>query len=217
MLQEEGYEYIQIASEDELIENLRRQLEKLNNYKFSDNEWKNFFTTSIASKNDGIVEKTRFIQTDFVKVLKTDSGEEINIYFIDKKNINNNSLQVMNQYTVADYTISHTDEESKPRYGNRYDVTILVNGFPIVHCELKRRGGAIRDAFNQIRRYARDSFWVGTDLFEYVQIFVISNGTNTKYYSNTTRDSHIKEQTNKKGSGRKTSNSYEFTSYWADA
>ncbi|MCR5613498.1 MAG: type I restriction endonuclease subunit R [Treponema sp.] len=217
MLQQEGYEYIHINSEEELIANLRTQLEKLNHYKFTDNEWQTFFMQNIASNNDGIVEKTRKIQEDHIQILKRDNGESKNIYLIDKNNIHNNSLQVLNQYTVADYKISHSDNQNKTRYENRYDVTILVNGLPMVHCELKRRGVAIREAFNQIKRYNRDSFWAGCGLFEYIQIFVISNGTNTKYYSNTTRECHIKEMNNKKGSGKKTSNSYEFTSYWADA
>lgn len=217
LLQQEGYEYLHIYSEEELIANLRIQLEKLNNYKFTDNEWKTFFTQNIASNNDGIVEKTRRIQEDHIQILKRDNGESKNIYLIDKSNIHNNSLQVINQYTVAAYDTTHVKNEDGPRYDNRYDVTILVNGLPLVHCELKRRGVAIREAFNQIKRYNRDSFWAGCGLFEYVQIFVISNGTNTKYYSNTTRDSHIREMNNKKGSGKKTSNSYEFTSYWADA
>ena len=99
---------------------------------------------------------------------------------------------------------------------NRYDVTILVNGLPLVHVELKRRGVDIREAFNQINRYQRDSFWAGSGLFEYVQIFVISNGTFTKYYSNTVRDQHIKEAGGQVRV-KKTSNSYEFTSWWADA
>lgn len=217
LLQQEGYEYLHIYSEEELIANLRVQLEKLNNYKFTDNEWKTFFTQNIASNNDGIVEKTRRIQEDHIQILKRDNGESKNIYLIDKSNIHNNSLQVLNQYTVAAYDTTHVKNEDGPRYDNRYDVTILVNGLPLVHCELKRRGVAIREAFNQIKRYNRDSFWAGCGLFEYIQIFVISNGTNTKYYSNTTRDSHIREMNNKKGSGKKTSNSYEFTSYWADA
>ena len=212
-LQQQGYEYIQINSEAELISNLRMQLEKLNNYKFSQNEWESFFAQNIASNNDGIVEKTRRIQEDHIQILKRDNGEPKNIYLIDKANIHNNSLQVLNQYTVED----HNKNAAGARYDNRYDVTILVNGLPLVHCELKRRGVAIREAFNQIKRYNRDSFWAGCGLFEYIQIFIISNGTNTKYYSNTTRNSHIKEVSGKKGIGKKTSNSFEFTSYWADA
>lgn len=216
-LQHQGYEYIHISSEEELVANLRKQLEKLNQYQFTDTEWQTFFTHNIASNNDGIAEKTRRIQEDHIQILKRENGESKNIYLIDKKNIHNNSLQVLNQYTAVRYSADRCDNHKKTRYENRYDVTILVNGFPLVHCELKCRGVAIREAFNQIKRYNRDSFWAGCGLFEYIQIFVISNGTETKYYSNTTRDSHIKEMNSKKGSNRKTSNSYEFTSYWADA
>lgn len=205
-IQSQGYDYINIDNEDALISNLRIQLEKLNNYHFSDEEWKRFFNEILASSNDGIVEKTRKIQQDHVQILRKDDGLSKNIYLIDKKNIHNNSLQVINQYTAED-----------GRYKNRYDVTILVNGLPLVHVELKRRGVEIREAFNQIERYQRDSFWSGCGLFQYIQIFVISNGTNTKYYSNTTRISHISEL-NESGKVRskKTSNSFEFTSYWAD-
>lgn len=205
-IQSQGYDYINIDNEDALISNLRIQLEKLNDYHFSDEEWKRFFNEILASSNDGIVEKTRKIQQDHVQILRKDDGPSKNIYLIDKKNIHNNSLQVINQYTAED-----------GRYKNRYDVTILVNGLPLVHVELKRRGVEIREAFNQIERYQRDSFWSGCGLFQYVQIFVISNGTNTKYYSNTTRISHISEL-NESGKVRskKTSNSFEFTSYWAD-
>lgn len=205
-LQRQAYEYIQVESEEALIANLRRQLELLNNIQFSDSEWKRFFKASIASENDGIIEKTRRIQEDYIQVLKRDDGSSKNIWLIDKNNIHNNRLQVMNQYTVQG---SHE---------NRYDVTILVNGLPLVHVELKRRGVAIKEAFDQIERYQRDSFWSGCGLFEYVQIFVISNGTNTKYYSNTTRMGHIKEAGNSsKGSRKKTSNSFEFTMWWAAA
>ena len=115
-------------------------------------------------------------------------------------------MQVINQYV-----------ENDGNHDNRYDVTVLVNGLPLVHIELKRRGVALKEAFNQINRYQRDSFWAGSGLYEYVQIFVISNGTNTKYYSNTTRESHIKEQQQTRNKSKKTSNSFEFTSYWADA
>ena len=181
LLVEQGYEYLPIRSEDDLIRNLRIQLEKLNQFEFTDNEWSRFFQASLASSNEGIVEKTRKIQEDHTQVLKRDDGTSKNVYLIDKKNIHNNRLQVINQY------------EAEGNYKNRYDVTILVNGFPLIHVELKRRGVAIREAFNQINRYQRDSFWASHGLFEYVQLFVISNGTHTKYYSNTTRESHIKE------------------------
>ena len=206
-LQGQGYEYIQVKNEAELIANLRRQLEALNNYTFSDDEWARFFRECIAGANDGIVEKTRRIQDDHVQILKRDDGSTKNICLIDKKNIHNNRLQVLNQY-----------EEAQGTYQSRYDVTVLVNGLPLVHIELKRRGVAIREAFNQIKRYQRDSFWAASGLFEYVQIFVISNGTHTKYYSNTTRNQHIKEMGgDERRSRKKTSNSFEFTSYWADA
>lgn len=206
MLTEQGYEYIQIDSPSALIYNLRKQLEKLNNYTFSDKEWKIFFENKIANANEGIVEKTQKIQEDYIQILKRDDGSTKNIYLIDKSNIHNNSLQVINQYV-----------ENEGANGTRYDVTVLVNGLPLVHIELKRRGVALKEAFNQINRYQRDSFWAGVGLYEYVQIFVISNGTHTKYYSNTTRDLHIKEVSSAKRSKKKTSNSFEFTSYWADA
>ena len=196
---EQGYERLIINSEDELILNLRKQLEKLNNYHFTDGEWDYFFTKIIANKNDYISEKTRLIQEDYKQELTLDSGEKRNIYLIDKHNIHNNSVQVLNQYVNND-----------GNYDNRYDVTILVNGLPLVHIELKKRGVDLREAFNQIERYQRDSFWAGSGLYNFVQIFVISNGTLTKYYSNTTREFHINNQKKKK------SNSFEFTSYWAD-
>ena len=182
MLGEQGYDYLEIHNSETLVNNLRLQLELLNDYKFSDKEWEIFFNNKIANSNEGIVEKTRKIQEDYIQVLEKDDGTSKNIYLIDKKNIHNNRLQVINQYV-----------ENNGNYDNRYDETILVNGLPLVHVELKRRGVALKEAFNQINRYQRDSFWAGSGLYEYVQIFVISNGTNTKYYSNTTRESHIKE------------------------
>ena len=209
MLTEQGYTYLPIHSEDELIANLRSQLEELNDYKFSDKEWERFFADSIANPNDHIVEKTRKIQEDYVQVLKRDDGLTKNITIIDKTNIHNNRLLVINQYVLGN--------AEGEKYDNRYDVTILVNGLPLVHIELKRRGVPIREAFNQIDRYQRDSFWAGSGLFEYVQIFVISNGTNTKYYSNTTRFNAIKDTKSVKAKKEKTSNSFEFTSFWADS
>ena len=209
MLTEQGYEYLQIHTEKDLISNLRSQLERLNSYHFTDSEWERFFNTCIASQKDGIVEKTRKIQEDNVQILKRDDGTTKNITIIDKKNIHSNFLQVINQYTIS------MDEGAK--HDNRYDVTVLVNGLPLVHIELKKRGVPIREAFNQIDRYQRDSFWAGSGLFEYVQIFVISNGVNTKYYSNTTRFSAIRDAAKSSSSRKgKTSNSFEFTSYWAD-
>ena len=209
LLCEQGYEYLPIHTEEDLIANLRVKLEELNGYHFSDTEWDRFFSDCIANKNDGIVEKTRKIQEDFVQVLKRDDAMTKNIMLIDKKQIHNNRLQVINQYVVG--------KDQGSNHDNRYDVTILVNGLPLVHIELKRRGVAIREAFNQINRYQRDSFWAGSGLFEYVQIFVISNGTNTKYYSNSTRFNAIKDANSGKTKKEKTSNSFEFTSFWADA
>ena len=206
-LQAQGYAYLPIHHEEELITNLRHQLELLNSYTFTENEWNRFFTNNLASKNEGIIEKTRKIQTDHVQILQRDDGTTKNIYLLDKKNIHNNHLQVINQF-----------EEFFFKQKTAYDVTILVNGFPLVHVELKRRGVAIREAFNQIKRYQRESFWAASGLFEYVQIFVISNGTHTKYYSNTTRSYHIKETSEaERSQSKKTSNSFEFTCYWADA
>ena len=209
MLCEQGYEYLPIHTEKELISNLRSRLEELNHYQFSDTEWDLFFSSTLANSNEGVVEKTRRIQEDYVQVLGRDDGTSKNITLIDKKNIHNNSLQVINQYKVG--------KGEGARHDNRYDVTVLVNGFPMVHIELKRRGVPIREAFNQIERYGRDSFWAGSGLFEYVQIFVISNGTNTKYYSNSTRLNAINEKNSHKKAKSKTSNSFEFTCFWADA
>ena len=205
-LTEQGYDYLNIHKEQDLVDNLRVQLQKLNGYAFTDSEWKRFFNDVIANQNEGIEAKTAKIQEDHIQVLKRDTGETKNIYLIDKKNIHNNYLQVINQY-----------EEEQGNHDARYDVTILVNGLPLVHIELKRRGVQLKEAFNQIDRYQRDSFWAGSGLYEYVQIFVISNGTNTKYYSNSTRFNHIKEQERTKNKGKKTSNSFEFSSFWTDS
>ena len=209
MLSEQGYQYLCIHTEEDVISNLRMQLEELNDYRFSDDEWDRFFNEELANPNEHIVEKTRKIQENYVLSLKRDDGTTKNIFLLDKKNIHNNSLQVINQYVIG--------QAQGAKHDNRYDVTILVNGLPLVHVELKRRGVALREAFNQIERYQRDSFWAGHGLFEYVQIFVISNGVNTKYYSNTTRYNVANANSSKKAKKGKTSNSFEFTSYWADA
>lgn len=201
----QGYERLVVSSEEELIVNLRTQLEALNRISFSDKEWARLFKGWIAADNDGIVEKTRRIQRDHVYALHMDDGSIRNVSLIDKRNVHNNRVQVMNQYA------------QQGSYDNRYDVTVLVNGLPLVHVELKRRGVAIQEAFNQIERYQRDSFWSGCGLYEYVQIFVISNGTHTKYYSNTTHFSAIEERAGKKTRGKKSSNSFKFTSWWAAA
>lgn len=206
-LHSQGYECPNLPDEAVMLQNLRSQLEKLNNYTFSDAEWQRFMADALCNPNEGIQQKTRKLQVDHVQVLIRDDGSSKNISLMDKRNVHNNTLQVINQY-----------EQSGGNRENRYDLTILMNGLPVVHIELKRRGVAIREAFNQIKRYQRDSFWAGSGLYEYVQIFVISNGTHTKYYSNTTRDSHIKEKNeSQRRRSKKTSNSFEFTSFWADA
>lgn len=206
-LKSQAYEYLPITSENDLVQNLRTQLEKLNDYTFTDKEWERFFTGELANPNQSIQEKTATIQEDHIKVLTRDDGSTKNIYLLKKDNIHDNALQVINQYATED-----------GKRSNRYDVTVLVNGLPLVHIELKRRGVAIQEAFNQINRYQRESFWAASGLYEYIQLFVISNGTHTKYYSNTTRSQHIKD--NQEGvakRGKRTSNSFEFTSWWADA
>ncbi len=206
-LQAQAYEYLPIHAETDLISNLRQQLEKLNDIHFTDAEWKELFSKHIAGDNMGIKEKTALIQESPVVALVREDGSVKNIHLLDKVDIHNNRLQVINQY-----------EEESGRHSTRYDVTILVNGLPLIHIELKRPGVDIKEAFNQINRYQRDSFWAGSGLFQYAQIFIISNGTLTKYYSNTTRESHVKEQVVKREVGKsKTSNSYEFTSWWTDA
>lgn len=174
LLQSQAYEYLPITDGAALEANLRTQLEALNKIEFTNVEWGRFFRRSISGKNDGIVDKTARIQVDHIQVLDRDDGTAKNIYLIDKANVHNNRLQVINQYEVDG------------AQANRYDVTVLVNGLPMVHIELKRRGVDLREAFNQMNRYQRESFWADSGLFEYVQLFVISNGTLTKYYSNTT-------------------------------
>lgn len=207
LLKGQAYEYVAITSEADLVLNLRKQLEKLNGFVFTDAEWEHFFAGEIANPNQSIEEKTETIQEDHVKSLTRDDGSIKNVYLIKKDTIHDNSLQVINQYATED-----------GQRANRYDVTVLVNGLPLVHIELKRRGVAIQEAFNQINRYQRESFWASSGLFEYVQLFVISNGTHTKYYSNTTRAQHVKEANKGKvKKSKRTSNSFEFTSWWADA
>ena len=210
-LTSQAYEHADIRTPEAMRDNLRQKLEELNDYAFTDAEWETFYRSEIANPSAGIVEKTSTIQVDHEKNLIRDDGTTKNIRLIDKSNIHRNSLQVINQYS--------TKGSAKGNLPNRYDVTVLVNGLPLVHIELKRRGVAIREAFNQIDRYQRDSFWADEGLFQYVQLFVISNGTQTKYYSNTTRELHVKEVAGKANPRRnkKTSNSFEFTSWWADA
>ena len=206
-LQRQGYEYLPIHNEKELIQNLRRQIERLNDIRFTDSEWQRFFKAEIAKESNGIKEKAFTIQRDYKKSFVREDGTQLNISLIDKRDVHHNITQVINQYAV-----------DGGLHDNRYDVTILVNGLPLVHVELKKRGKPLKEAFNQINRYGRESFWANNALFEFVQIFIISNGTTTKYYSNTTRDNHIKEQNSKAKTGRqRTCNSFEFTSYWSDA
>ena len=148
LLEEEGYAYLPIHDEAELIANLRMQLSALNGYDFTDAEWERFFKTSIAPASDGIAAKTRRIQTDYIQNLRRDDGTTKNIRLIDKDNIHNNRLQVIHQYAVEGGAGAG---ENAAAHANRYDVTILVNGLPLVHLELKRRGVEIRQAFNRIR------------------------------------------------------------------
>ncbi|MEB2830656.1 type I restriction endonuclease subunit R [Campylobacter upsaliensis] len=202
-LQAQGYEYAKITDEKSLESNLRTKLEELNSTALSDTEWRRFFAQVLSRANASIVEKSVLIQEDYIQPLERDNGSIINFKLIDKADIHKNSLQVINQYEATTPTRSH-----------RYDVTILINGLPLVHIELKRRGVSLKEAFNQINRYGRESFFSGSGLFEFVQIFVISNGTQSKYYSNTTRDLHIKTKQGIKTT--KTSNTFEFTSYFSD-
>ena len=209
----QAYEYADIHDRDGLEANLRVQLEALNDYRFSDREWKDFYRHSIvdvpSSAGNPVVAKARRIQEDHVQVLTRDDGTTKNISLIDKTNIHRNKVQVIRQYAID------TGARS-----NRYDVTILVNGLPLVHIELKRRGEELRQAFNQIDRYQRDSFHAGAGdgLFGYVQIFVISNGAHTKYYSNTVRLQHITEnQGTRRQVAAANARSYEFTMWWTDA
>ncbi len=195
----QGYEYASgIKDEKGLILNLKKQIERLNECEFSQNEWQRFFTQVLGKENDGIVEKTALIQENHLHSFEFDNGVSKNIMLVDKQNLQRNVLQVVNQYT------------SPNGAKNRYDVSILVNGLPLVHCELKRRGVELKNAFYQIQRYGRESFFAGSGLFNFVQIFIISNGTYTKYYSNTTRDKYLKQK------DIKGNDSFEFTSFWAD-
>lgn len=206
LLRSQAYEYLPIRSGADLLVNLRAQLEALNELTFTDGEWDRLLAEYVAGANDGPIDRTVRIQENHVYAFRRDDGSTKNVALIDKKDIHNNRLQVINQYEIS--------PDHGAKRSNRYDVTILVNGLPLVHVELKRRGVDIREAFNQIDRYQRDSFWAGTGLFHYVQIFVISNGTLTKYYSNTTRRERVEEGAARR---RARSNSFEFTSWWADA
>ncbi len=204
-LADQGYEYAKIKDEAALLENLRLQLQELNDIRLSDSEWARLLPM-ISNEQMTILDKTEMIQgKGYVLNLTLDNGLTKNIKLIDKQNVYNNRLQVINQYEVEDGA-----------HKNRYDVTILVNGLPLVHIELKRRGVAIKEAFNQINRYLRDSFWAGKAMFDFVQIFVISNGTETKYYSNTTRYAKEKQAEDTSRKKKTEGNTFEFTSYWTD-
>ena len=186
----QGYERVKFTTSEELYANLKVQIEKLNDVSFSKSEWERFLTEYLDCPKDGMVEKTRKIQEDYIYDFTFDDGHLKNIKIIDKKNIHNNFLQVVNQVTAGG------------KNQNRYDVTILVNGLPLVHIELKKRGVNLHEAFNQIHRYSKESFNLDHSLYKFVQIFVISNGTYTRYFANTTA---------------KNKNNYEFTCEWADA
>ena len=190
-LQAQGYEYLQgLNNHDALVKNLRAQLQRLNNVVFSDAEWRRFLEEYLDKPSDSLIEKTRKVHDDYIYDFVFDNGRIQNIYLLDKKNLANNAVQVINQF------------EQTGNYDNRYDVTILVNGLPLVHIELKKRGVAIREAFNQIHRYSKESFNKENSLFKYIQIFIISNGTDTRYFANTTK---------------RDKNSYDFTMNWATA
>lgn len=190
-LQNQGYEYVpSINTPEALLSNVRTQLQALNSVQFSDAEWLRFVDTWLDNPADSIVDKARKIHDDYIHDFVFDDGRIKNIYLLDKKNIARNKVQVISQF------------EQTGSYANRYDVTILVNGLPLVHVELKKRGVAIREAFNQVHRYSKESFNSEHSLFKYLQIFVISNGTDSRYFANTT-------QRNK--------NSFDFTMNWAKA
>ena len=190
-LQNQGYEYLPgLNTPEALLANVRVQLQTLNNVQFADGEWLRFVETFLDKPSDSIVEKTRKIHDDYIHDFVFDDGRIQNIYLLDKKNIARNKVQVIKQF------------EQTGSHANRYDVTILVNGLPLVQVELKKRGVAIREAFNQVHRYSKESFNSEHSLFKYLQLFVISNGSDSRYFANTT-------QRNK--------NSFDFTMNWAKA
>ena len=189
-LENQGYERFYGKTSEELYKNLKIQIERLNKVAFTDKEWERFLVEYLDCPNDGMIEKTRKIQENYIYDFIFDDGHLKNIKIIDKKNIHNNILQVCNQI------------KQKGKHKNRYDVTILVNGLPLVHIELKKRGVSLHEAFSQIDRYGKESFNAENSLYKFVQIFVISNGTYTRYFANTTA---------------RNKNHYEFTCEWADA
>jgi len=190
-LQNQGYEYRpDLNSQQTLLENVRKQLQTLNNATFSDGEWRRFEETYLDKPSETIIDKTRKIHDDHIHDFVFDDGRIQNIYLLDKKNPARNKLQVVRQF------------EQTGSHANRYDVTILVNGLPLVQVELKKRGVAIREAFNQVHRYSKESFNSENSLFKFLQLFVISNGTDTRYFANTTQ---------------RDKNSFDFTMNWAKA
>ncbi|UYF78870.1 HsdR family type I site-specific deoxyribonuclease [Acinetobacter ursingii] len=187
----QGYEYLPILNNAKaLLANVREQLQALNNVQFSDGEWLRFVETYLDRPSDNIIDKTRKIHDDYIHDFVFDDGRIQNIYLLDKKNISRNKVQVIKQF------------EQKGSHANRYDVTILVNGLPLVQVELKKRGIAIREAFNQVHRYSKESFNSENSLYKYLQLFVISNGTDCRYFANTTT---------------RNKNSFDFTMNWAKA
>ena len=190
-LTQQGYEYLStVTNPQTMLDNVREQLQTLNNVQFTDSEWRRFVETFLDKPSDGITDKTRKIHDDYIHDFVFDDGRIQNIYLLDKKNLARNKVQVIKQF------------EQKGTQANRYDVTILVNGLPLVQIELKKRGVAIREAFNQVHRYSKESFNAEYSLYKYLQLFVISNGTDTRYFANTT--------------GRN-KNSFDFTMNWAKA
>lgn len=188
-LQNQGYEYLpKLINTKEMLKNIRIQLETLNEIKFLDSEWKRFCEEYLDKPSDNYIDKTRKIHDDYIYDFTFDDGRIKNIYLVDKKNMSRNKLQVISQF------------EQKGTQSNRYDVTILVNGLPLIQVELKKRGIAIREAFNQVNRYTKESFNADNSLFKYLQICVISNGTDTRYFANTTK---------------RDKNSFDFTMNWA--
>ena len=190
-LRNQGYEYAaEIRSPDTMLANVRVQLQSLNNVAFSDKEWTRFVDTYLDKPSDSVTDKARKIHDDYIFDFVFDDGRIQNIYLVDKGNIFRNKVQVIKQF------------EQTGTHANRYDVTILVNGLPLVQIELKKRGVAIREAFNQIHRYSKESFNSDNSLYKYLQVFVISNGTDTRYFANTTK---------------RNKNSFDFTMNWAQS
>ncbi|EQB9292341.1 HsdR family type I site-specific deoxyribonuclease, partial [Escherichia coli] len=183
-----GYEFISVKSQSAMLANVREQLQNLNGVVFNDSEWRRFTEQYLDNPSDGILDKTRKIHIDYICDFIFDDERLENIYLIDKKNLMRNKVQIIQQF------------EQTGSHANRYDVTILVNGLPLVQIELKKRGVAIREAFNQIHRYSKESFNSENSLFKYLQLFVISNGTDTRYFANTTK---------------RDKNSFDFTMNWA--